>query len=210
MRVIAVTGPDGSGKSTTCKKVVKALESQWGSGAIVQVSVWDALMQSDLFPSKAKVVEYLNDLDGFTRTLFIYHALSRSIDLAKRKNPQLILVEGYWYKYAITEMGQGVDNSVVVSAAQGFPKPDCTICLDVDPQTAWSRKQDVSLYEQGVQTNGAKRDRFIQFQTHLASIWKNFENQWGPWIHISSHLSPDEVAQSIVSILIGKRRENGT
>ena len=75
--IIAVTGPDGSGKSTLCARLCESL------GA-AKVSVWDAMASSGLFATKGAVAKYFEDLDGPSRTLFIYHALSRSMDLAIR------------------------------------------------------------------------------------------------------------------------------
>ena len=186
--ICVVTGADGSGKSTACKNIAKQIESQLGSGTVGVVSIWDSVNQSQLFASKQDVVHYLNDLDGYTRTLFLFHALSRSIDLAQRKKPKIIVVDGYWYKYAVSEIGQGVSIDDVLAAARGFVPPNIVFCLDIDPQISKSRKSEVSQYEQGSDTQGAAFDRFLQFQNRLAPIWIEIEKRSGPWIHLSSQL----------------------
>jgi thymidylate kinase len=204
MELIVVTGPDGSGKTTTCKRVVQHLESQLGSGSVIQVSIWDALMQSHIYTSKEQIVKYLGALDGFTRTLFIFHCLSRAVDLAKKKTPKFLLIEGYWYKYAVSEVGQGVAMEYVLGAAQGFQKAALTFFLDVSPEVAWLRKQQASQYEQGVQTSGSMQERFIQFQTTIGETWKSVENELGPWIHVATDAGAEEVANQIVSALLKK------
>lgn len=200
MKLFVVTGPDGAGKSTVCALARAALCSEYGEGSAVQASVWDALGDSKLFASREDVVSYLGSLNGFTRTLFIYHALSRALDVAREKNPKIILVEGYWYKYAITEIGQGVPSQVVLSAAQGFETPDAVVSIDIDPETAWTRKKSASQYEQGVGTSGLSSERFQKFQQALAPLWLEFEEKFGPWTHISALKPPSAVADELVQI----------
>lgn len=208
MKTVVLTGPDGSGKSTLCANTSRLLEAYLGSRTVACVSVWDATLASNLFASKTAVVDYLNDLDGYTRTLFIYHALSRSIDLAQRKRPKYILIEGFWYKYAVTEIGQGVKQRDVLSASEAFAAPDLTFYLDINPEDAWTRKakassrSQVSHYEQGLSTqSGDTAERFLKFQKKLIPIWREIEtlskerNQ--AWIHTSALDAPEYLAEKI-------------
>lgn len=194
--IIAITGPDGSGKSTTCKKVAEFFQNEFTSKSISIASAWDE--HSQLFSTRSKAQNYLNSLEGYTRSLFIFHSVSRSIDLAKRKNSKIILVDGYWYKYAVSEIGLGVSREWVISAAKMLPTPDFTLFLDILPEKAAKRKQQISEYEQGKSIGSNQIDRFVRFQTQLKPIWKEIEFQFGPWKHISSELDPDQVAQTLI------------
>jgi len=184
--VIAVTGPDGSGKSTLCARLSEAL------GA-ARVSVWDAMASSGLFATRGAVAEYFQDLDGPSRTLFIYHALSRSMDLAARSGARILLVEGYWYKYAVTEIAYGVDPKFVEAAASAFQKPLLTIRLDVAAEESWSRKSAPTAYESGdAEAPGVPSEaRYVAFQSRLRPIWESLEGRHGPWARVPAGASPE-------------------
>jgi dTMP kinase len=197
--IVAVTGPDGSGKSTVCEQIKKDLQERWGPQSVAKVSIWDSAAQPGLFSSMEQVVQYLSELEGGTRTLFLYHALSRSMDLAHRKKPKLILVEGYWFKYAATEIAYGVPEDFVLGAAQIFEKPTLTLHLDISPELALKRKeQRVSQYEKGGQS-------FVEFQRMLAPIWFQIESKFGPWTHLnSSELSSEQLSKAALEEVFRK------
>lgn len=202
--LFAVTGPDGSGKSTACASARAVLERRLGEGAVIEVSVWDCLAEqgqaSPAFRTQQEAARYLADLDGTSRTLFIFHAMARALQLGLRKSPQAILVSGYWYKYAVSEIGYGVDADFVMGAASGFTPPTHVFCLDIDPATAWERRLKATAYEQGGALGGAsERDRFLSFQGKLRDVWAGIEAQTGmDWEHLSALAPAEEVAEQIV------------
>lgn len=197
MRIIAVTGPDGAGKSTACALAAELLQSRGVKAA--QVSIWDVINTPGLFSGREAVVRYLASLEGPTRTLFLFHALAQSIDMARRQGANVALVEGYWYKYAVTEMGQGVDPAVVIAAARGFAPPEATLCLDLTPEKAWARKAGtVSEYEKGKGSAGSDGERFMGFQRKLMPFWDFVEKETGPWRHLSAELPREDLAEAIV------------
>ena len=202
--LIAVTGADGSGKSTACTSARKRLTERLGTGTVAEVSVWDCLTEPGTvmptFKSPAEAATYLGDLDGTSRALFIFHALARAVQLGLRKQPRVLLLNGSWYKYAVSEIGYGVDAEVVLGAALGFARPDHVYCLDVDPATAWARRKKASAYEQGgAEGGGTERERFVGFQTRLRAAWNGIEAQSGlTWEHLDATDSPEQVATQIV------------
>ena len=195
--IIVITGPDGSGKSTTCKKVSEYLHKESSSNCIAISSAWDEYSQ--LFQTRSKANLYLNNLEGYTRSLFIFHAVSRSIDLARKKGAKIILVDGYWYKYAVSEICLGISREWIINLAKMLPVPDFTLYLDIQPEQAALRKNKISEYEQGKSIGSNQIDRFVRFQTQMKTIWKEIEFQFGPWKHISSELNPDQVAQTLIN-----------
>lgn len=202
-RLFVVTGPDGSGKSTACARA-RALLSERGL-SVAEVSVWDCLRQESgclkpAFDSPREAARYLADLDGTSRTLFIFHAMARALQLAQRSPAQALLVSGYWFKYAVSEIGYGVDPEFVLGAAQGFAPAHHVFCLDIDPETAWERRQGATSYEQGgASARGSERERFIGFQTRLRQAWHGIEAQSGQhWEHLSALDPMESVAQQIV------------
>jgi thymidylate kinase len=206
--LIAITGADGSGKSTACAAVRARLAERLGAEAVAEVSVWDCLSEQagvmPAFRNPEEASRYLVDLDGTSRTLFIFHALARALQLGLRKQPRVVLLNGYWYKYAVSEIGYGVDPEFVLGAALGFARPAHVFCLDVDPATAWERRLRASRYEQGAAAADAtaggagERERFVRFQQKLASAWSGIEAQTGlAWEHLSALEPADEVAGRI-------------
>ena len=195
--VIVVTGPDGSGKSTLCARLREELGSAASPNKVAQVSVWDAMAASGLFADRRAVGAYLDDLDGPPRTLFIFHALSRSIDLALRGGAEVLVVEGYWYKYAVTEIAYGVEERFVEAAASAFPRPALTIRLDVGVEESWDRKGEATAYERGAAGRKSPpapdaRSDYIGFQRGLRPIWDSVERRCGPWERIPAGTAPAE------------------
>jgi thymidylate kinase len=197
---IAITGPDGSGKSTVCARVREALDSRFGRGSCAEVSIWDLLGDSRIkppFSSKEEAARYLGDLDGSSRTLFLFHAMSRALQLAERTPAKILLLNGYWYKYAVSELGYGVPTHTVEGAARGFAKPDQTFFLEVTPHTAAARRSESTRYESGLEQND-----FVAFQTRLALHWGQIEEANGPWEHVSTQPTADAVAAEITQRIL--------
>lgn len=203
--LVAVTGPDGSGKSTACSSAMSLLVAKLGPGAVAEVSVWDALRPlpgiQTPFGSRREAEAYLASLDGPSRTLFIFHALRRSLQLGLASDAQVLLLNGYWYKYAVSELGYGVDEEVVRGAARAFPAPDRVFFLDVDPETAWERRRVSTAREPHGSTRyegGGDEGGFLAFQRRLRPIWERLSAQESPtWVKISAMDAPDAVARRI-------------
>ncbi|MBI3544191.1 MAG: hypothetical protein HY075_13050 [Deltaproteobacteria bacterium] len=187
--MVVVTGPDGSGKSTACAAVVAALQSKYGKESVASANIWDS-MEGNF--DKEAVVRYLGELDGAARVLFLFHALKHSVDLAQAKEPKLLLVDSYFYKYAAAEFTYGTAPKLVLGAAAGFEKPELTICLDLDAETALQRKGDSSRYESG----GGK---FTEFQKKMRTHWAVLESQYGPWTHVPAADAPEVVAAKVIA-----------
>lgn len=193
---IVITGPDGSGKSTACTMISKFLERFYGHNNVAVVSPWDVAPQ--LFSSRTSAREYLNTLDEPARALIILFGIQRTLDLARKKHPKVILFDSYWYKYVVSEIGRGESKAWLFDAVKIFPKPDLTFYLHVSPEEAASRKRVIKSYECGIKSGTASIEKFIHFQTTLQPIWKEVETYTGPWKHISSLLSPDKVVKQIL------------
>jgi len=204
MTLVAITGPDGSGKSTACFKVAALLDERFGAGSARVASPWDAVWASGLFPSRESVQKYFKELDSHARTLFILHAISHSLALAKREGPRFLLLDGYFYKYVASELAYGAPEPVALAACQGFETPSHVFYLTVDPATALKRKSAASSYESG----GAEgREAFLEFQRRTSRSWDLLELRFGPWHHLSPFNSPDETARQIFERLTSEAKE---
>lgn len=205
---IAITGPDGSGKSTVCAALCEYGTKRYGHGSVREVSVWNALSDPRvaLLPSREATEKYLATLGTTSRPLFIFHALARACEQAEKleasSETKILLLNGYWYKYAASELGYGVPSEIVFGATAGFSAPNLVFCLDVDPETSWQRKKQATAYEQGGSENS--KASFISFQTRLRNFWttvenKSVEREGIQWIHLSSLNSIEETVSIIAS-----------
>jgi thymidylate kinase len=175
--LIVVTGPDGSGKSSLIAELIRQFNLKHGEGFATSTSVWDSMLTFKAF-KKEDVEKYLDGLTGSARTLFIFHALSQSLNTAQSGKSRVILSDSYFYKYA---------------ACAGFPKPDFTFFLDVSPEEAASRKDKVTQYEGG--------EKFVDFQKKAAGHWTELEKIYGPWIHLNNRSSIEERVEIILRLV---------
>jgi len=195
-RLVAITGPDGAGKSTICT----AIAGQLGA---VEVSVWDSLGRGGPFASKAEVLAAVSELDGVERMLTIFDLLRRAMRLAAEEGAETLVLNGYWYKYAASELAYGVPEAAVAAAVKDFPVPACTFFLDLGADEAWRRKGVGSAYERGLM-RGTHRpagrtpgEQFVEFQRKIRGHWEALERAHGPWTRISTAPPVDRVLAHI-------------
>jgi thymidylate kinase len=205
---VVITGPDGSGKSTACSAVSESLKTEFNSVAVC--SIWDALAGQSVFSSKQGVGEYLTTLSGEARTLFLCHAMLQSLELALKKNTELVLIDGYFYKYVVSELAYGVPMDIIRGATLAFPKPRCTFYLNVTPEEAWKRKtrgsSGTSAYERGKGSD--TEEAFLHFQNQMHAKWSEVQAAWGPWKELVNQ-DPPSVAQAIETECLRLRGARG-
>lgn len=194
--LVVITGPDGSGKSTACQTVSELFESRYGQSRIAVASPWDAA--PELFASPINAHNYLNSLDGPARALFILSGIQSALRLAKRKAPQVILFDSYWYKYVVCEIARGASNAWLFEVVKLFPQPDLVVYLEITPKDAAMRKISIKHYESGISTGTPELEHFIDFQTQLQPVWQQVEARTGSWKHLSALSSKNQIAQQIL------------
>ena len=182
MRIIAITGADGTGKSTLCRKLCIEYPH------FREVSIWDA-MEGSLFHSKKDIDNYLCSLSSNARLLFLSHALIQALELGINSRADVLLINGYYYKYFASELALNADPELVDMMIATFPAPDLAIELVGDIKTNFSRKDKLSRYECGLQTPSL--ETFKGFQKKVIANFQTFDRKG--WITISSKLTIDEV-----------------
>ena len=194
---IVVTGPDGSGKSTACAGCARCWTSAWARAR------WPKSRCGIAWPSKTGFRPRFAPSGGralpgriwtarAARSLFFTRSRVRS-SWPSAKARAVCLLNGYWYKYAVSEIGYGVDPEFVLGAASGFARPAHVFCLDIDPATAWERRQSATRYEQGGGTRpgASERERFRRLSDQLAPGMEGIEAQTGlHWEHLSALRRP--------------------
>jgi thymidylate kinase len=198
MKCIAITGPDGAGKSTLCKRLNVDLESRGFKTAIS--SAWDSLIilnkySNGGFQDKEQVQNYLMSCEGESRIYFMLHSLMRSLEEHRRDGVDLLILDGYWYKYIVSEISFGIEKSELKNLCNLFPDVLSTIFLDIKPKLALSRKKELSQYE----TQGSKKAaNFLELQRNQYSLWQDLLKSNPNWKIISSDQEVDSVYEQLL------------
>ena len=191
MKIIAITGADGTGKSTLCRNLCFKYPD------FKEVSIWDA-MDGSLFHTKKDIDDYLCLLSPNARLLFLSHALIQALDMARNSGASTLLLNGYYYKYFASELALGADTKLVDKMIEAFPVPDLIIELLGDPNISFERKDKLSRYECGLQTPSF--ETFQEFQKKVVVEFQNFDRS--KWKSISTELTIDEVFNECIKLIV--------
>lgn len=197
-RIICITGPDGSGKSTLIDALEKTLP-----GAIV-TTIWDLMKEPSMqhivpFKKPQDVDAYLAALHPAGRSLFLMHCLTEAFETAKEKEPAYILTDSYWYKYYATELAHGTPKKYLDKLVSRFEQPDFVFYLNADEQLTSGRKQKFSRYECGFASE-LNDETFREFQTksipHLRQLMQSTDH-----IQLDAGRSCEENCTAILHLL---------
>jgi len=204
MKLIVLCGPDGSGKSTQIKNISeywKKLNLKHRS-----VSIWDSI--SKMYPGESrveaskKIDNLLQLVNPLSRTQFLSSSLIDSFfEGAKDLQSEILLCDGYFYKYWATEKAHGTDPELLKDLEKYFPEPDLIIYLDVHPEVAFKRKKRFSKYESGFYDLKTNKEKALNFQK-MASLHLQKDLSDRPNVHtVRGRESKDEVFFEIKRIL---------
>lgn len=198
MKTIVIAGADGSGKTTLCNSLEKSLRLQ---GYKVEVAtVWD-IFDKNIFitpASKQDTAKYLQTLSSHARSFFIFHGMAQAIHVAQKENPQLLVINSYWYKYYISEILYGALRSDLDAMVKIFPKPDLVYYLDISPLASLKRKEVISGYESGYASD--KETGFLNFQKKALQEWNRIKQP--SWKKLDSNLSIEDLARNAVEDIL--------
>jgi len=203
-QLVCVTGADGSGKSTLIRALAERLAAEGRSVAVV--SIWDLYADrrvSDVFRSRALLMDYLAALSPLSRCYFLLHALRGALDGAPAAD--ILLLDAYWYKYMAGEAAHGVPPRVLLGLVQDFPRPDSIWYLSAPTELAAERKAGFSAYETGFAD--ASAEAFIAFQEKLKRHLLEFVGNEGvPLVQLDPLREvPEQLARRIAAHLGGAR-----
>ena len=201
-RTICVTGPDGSGKTTQITKLAETLARQ--GSKVAAVTIWDLLLDPSvqgkvLFAEPKDVDRYLGVLSSTARAHFLYHCFHEAMALAEKRPADVLLVNSYWYKYFATEVAHGGDRGLLRSLAAGFPPPDLTFYLRVEPHVAFERKDRLSGYETGF-AKDASGDAFMAFQRTSLGVLDDLAKELD-WVPLDGTRTAEELTAAMVTRL---------
>lgn len=204
-RLVCVTGPDGSGKTTQITRLAERLERREGRKVSV-VTIWDMLLDPKTqplvpFEDPAQVDRFLGVLSPTARSLFLFSCLAQALDLARERDPDLLLVNAYWYKYYATEVAHGASRAMLDAVVSVFPKPDLVLYLDVSPEESLRRKARPSRYESGFPKEPST-EGYIRFQTRAHEVLADLKASLS-FVELNGAETPDALTDQIVARLTG-------
>lgn len=201
--LIVITGPDGAGKTTAARTLVEQL-NHYGARARF-CSIWDSREYSSFFKNQNEVQAYLATVTPHARMLFLAHAMSVSLELARASGAEFIVTDSYVYKYLASEIAYGLPVVHAEAIGRTFAEPDIVFYLNARAETAAARKgEKLSEYESGL-SGGSRSNGFKMMQQKTKAAWVIVRNLFGPWADIDAGQAPEHVARELLSQL--SRRE---
>jgi thymidylate kinase len=199
--LICVTGPDGAGKTTQIARIAEALNKR-GTKKIVPMTIWDMLLDPTTrgriaFKSPAELDAFLEILHPMTRMLFLAHCLHAALDLALARKADMILANGYWYKYWATEVAHGGPAEAMLGLMTVFPEPVITFFLDITAEEAFKRKAKLSGYETGFATERTL-EAFTAFQARARPPLEQLAEE-KRWVRLNGNEPASALSETILT-----------
>jgi thymidylate kinase len=200
--LVCVTGIDGAGKSTIVDALAERLR---GPGHRVAVSaIWDPIVEPyvagrTFFNDPSEVDPFLAQLDPISRMYFFGHVLHLSLVRAMALNPDVLVLNAYWYKYFATEIAHGGDPVALRAITSPFPVPDVTFQLVLPLAEAARRKGVFSGYESGFGP-APTQEAFEAFQPPAVAAMDLLASEFG-WTIISGEQPEEEMLEQVLGHL---------
>ena len=196
MKTICITGLDGCGKSTQAELLAKVLPDSR------IVSVWDLIKRPEfqswtIYQMPPNVEQYVANLQPLSRSMFVFHAFNEAYHRALSSGASYLIFDGYWYKYWAVEQAMGTPEEFGTFLAKQYLIPDKTFYLDLQVDEILKRKEKISVYEAGNQSD--KVNAFINFQKKALHIMENLLPEKS--ISIDATGSIEQIHQNILSNL---------
>lgn len=157
MRIVALEGIDGSGKTTVGKELEKYLTAKYP-----QLRV---LFTSEPFTQEiTNLIQSHGWKDGILLTLLFSADRAIHVNWIKEKNPDLVIMDRYYLSTLAYQSSLGVDINWIRAVNRYFPKPDLTILLDVPAEIAIRRIKvsDVFNFDEKIRTLEKVRKTYLE------------------------------------------------
>jgi dTMP kinase len=186
--LIAFEGLDQSGKETQAQTLRDALKAEGHKARFLSFPDYGTSIGEEIARALQGEREYTPDV---MQLLFIANRYERKPDIQRWLDGGLVLLCD---RYAASSIayGEAQDlNPAWLADAQRFlPKPQLTIWLDIDPETAVRRK-------------AVGRDRYEQDLALLSRVRESYSRQAAApdWVRIDGEQAKDVVAEEISTIV---------
>ncbi|MFI8828819.1 thymidylate kinase [Streptomyces sp. NPDC053431] len=202
--LLALTGTDGTGKSTVTRAVVSTLRARGYRARVVDR--WDIVAGPD-FPSASFLPDdvpgirsRVADMPVVPRFLFLMWSMGMALQAGRpAAGDEVLVLDGYWMKHAAAETAYGLDESWVREVVSALPVPDVTVRLRLPLEDAWARKQgDLVPYECGMDPSTSR----AAFLTHQRAIADRLD-VWGAelgWTGVTAAAPVARIATEVADL----------
>ncbi len=192
MKIISITGLDGSGKSTQAK----LLQKKFPNSRIV--SVWDIIKRPEfqswtIYRQTPDVENYVTNLHPVSRSMFIFHAFNEAYQKAVQSGVAYLIMDGNWHKYWAIEQAMGAPAKLGKFIQSLYPVPDFSFYLELEIDEIVKRKKVISVYEGG---HDNRLEKFRQIQTRAKDILEKILPHYT--VRIDARKSIDEIHHEIM------------
>ena len=207
--IIAFAGCDGAGKSTQVRRLERDLTAAgWRTEVVDRWEILDERKFPEcrfLRATRDEVRVCNSEMEGPSRAMFLFWTLSVSAQRMDLRDPSRIyLLDSYWMKHAAAELEYGCDPAWIEATVRGFPPADATLYLDVTPEEALRRKDELTPYECG-RDPGLSPAAFLAHQAKLRRRLLGWAAE-RRWKVISSLQPAARVAEEIRSYVVERLR----
>ncbi len=198
MKFIVITGPDASGKDTQIERMSSHLKSRGLTAQTLSIknSLQDFAEVADIKTLNSILNVFLIKFEPQARSHFLLSLLKNSI--AKiNPNCDVVLYNGYWFKYLASESAYGVEKSFWEKNIESFPKPDLVIGLKASWESCKLRRSQWSAYEKGQALIASSLE---SFQTKMRNQLFSCLDEWlGNKAFIDADRDEDTISQEILN-----------
>ncbi len=215
VQYLVLTGSDGVGKSTLCSLLLQELQAKFGVEKVALFSLWEYVQKGEICTVSKDALSFATSLSSRSRMSLLLFCFSRGLELLHAAHPHLeiLLIDGYWFKYAANERARGVPPEEADLPFSLLPQADLVFYLQADPACLLKRKTTFTPYELGPESQGKSPQlQFQRFQQKLNGELMRMCDANPQWIPI--HADADiltlhqELFQFLSSWIQTKRRHN--
>lgn len=206
--IIALEGPDGAGKSTQVGEVVSWARGRGLSARVV--GKWEMFDQATVpearflkGTSQAELRICIPEMPSPSRLFFLAWMNTMAAARARQLDDDLVVLDGYWFKHAASEIAMGCDERLVAAITHAISPVDLVVYLDVAPEEALRRKAgDLAPYECGRDPE-CRSERFVTHQAALRTVmleWAHLHD-WSVVVADTPEGTQQQVRDAILSNL---------
>lgn len=204
VQYLVLTGSDGVGKSTLCALLLQELQAELGVEKVALFSLWEYVQKGEICTGSKDALSFATALSSRSRMSLLYFCFSRGLELLHATYPHLeiLLIDGYWFKYAANERARGVPPEETDLPFSLLPRADLVFYLQVDPASLLKRKTTFTPYELGPESQGKSPQlQFQRFQQKLNGELMRMCDTNPQWIPIHANADLPTLHQKLSQLL---------